>query len=199
MSDSNHPFNRPEFTLKKPRIKKRLIVIVAAAVLLLIIAGVAAYIFREPLFGADKGATPVTPLQERGNVDEVALNETVAAASTYVANGNTTIAMEVFDAAIEKTNSPAQKAALYHSKATVVASTDTPAAIKASEQSVALNPTFESTAYLAELYERNGNNEKAIEYYGKAIILYNQMEHSESGGPIDASLYQQRIDRLRGQ
>jgi tetratricopeptide (TPR) repeat protein len=198
MSDLNHPFNRPEFAIKKSRPKKSLIII-AAVILLLAIAGGVVYAFREQLFGAEDTTTFQTPLEQRGQVDEAALSNISAVASTYVASGNTVRAMAVFDEAIEKTDSPDQKSALYHTKATLIASTDTPAAIKAAEQSVILNPNFENTAYLAELYERNGDNEKAIEYYDKAIVLFNRLQQVESGGPIDASLYQERIDRLRGQ
>lgn len=198
MNDSNHPFNRPEFTLRKSWPKKALIII-ASIVLLLAVASATVYIFREQLFGTKQVATPRTPQEQRGNVDEEALSKTTAVASTYVASGNTARAMAVFDDAIEKTDSPAQKSALYHTKATIIAGTDTPSAIKAAEQSVVFNPNFENTAYLAELYERNGDNEKAIEYYNKAIVLYNQLQQVESGGPVDASLYQERIDRLRAQ
>lgn len=198
MIDLNHPFNRPEFTLKKGLPKKRMLIIFASGVLLLAVASGAVYAFREQIFG-EQITTPRTSLEQRGDVDEVALSKTSAVASTYIASGNTARATAVIDEAIKKTDSPAQKSVLYHTKATLVASTDTPAAIKASEQSVALNPNFENTAYLAELYERNGDKQKAIEYYKKAIILYNQMEPVESGGPIDASLYQERIDRLRGE
>jgi len=194
MSDSNHPFNRPEFTLKKARPKKSLIIIVASLVLLLAVSGGAVYLLREHIFGAEQVSTSEA-LQP---VDKAALSETVAVATTYVANGDITTAVAVLDEAIEKTNSSAQKAALYRSKATVIANTDRSAAINAAEQSVVLDSNFENTAYLAQLYERNGDKEKAIEYYGKAITLYNQME-SEEGGPISAEMYQIRIDSLRGQ
>lgn len=195
MIDSNHPFNRPEFTLKKYWPKKRLI-IVACVVLVLAVAGGLVYFFREPLFNASQVDSPQ---QVSGDVDEAALSKAAASASTHVADGNTTKAVQVIDEAIKGTSSPAQKAALYLNKAMIVASKDTPAAIKAAEQSVALKPNFENTAYLAELYERNGDTEKAIEYYGKTIALLNQIKRAEEGGPIDASLYQKRIDRLRGQ
>jgi tetratricopeptide (TPR) repeat protein len=198
MIDLNHPFNRPEFTLKKG-LPKKWMVIIASIALLLTVAGGAVYAFHEQLFGSEEVVIPRTPLEQRGDVDEAALSNTSVVASTYIASGNIARAMEVIDEAIKKTDSPAQKSALYHTKATVIASTDTPAAIKAAEQSVTLNPNFENTAYLAELYERNGDNQKAIEYYNKAIVLYNQMEPIESGGPIDASLYQERIDRLKGE
>jgi tetratricopeptide (TPR) repeat protein len=198
MNDSNHPFDRPEFTLKKGWSKKRLGSIVIGLALILTVAGVAFYFFRQHSFNAQPLATPQTS-QQRGDVDAVTLSDITAAANTHLASGNTDQAMAVFDEAIKKTNSPAQKSALYRTKAMVIASTNTPAAIKAAEQSATLNPDFEITAYLAELYERNGDKEKAIEYYGKAIVLYNRMENNEIGGPIDASLYQERIDRLRVQ
>lgn len=198
MIDSNHPFNRPEFTLKKHLPKKRLIVIVGVVLLSAVVGGVL-YFFRENLFNASQEATPDTSQQLRDDVDETALSKAVASANTHVADGDTTKAVQVIDEAIEATNSPAQKAALYRNKATVIANKDTPAAIKAAEQSVALSPNFENTAYLAELYERNGDTEKAIEYYGKTIALFNQIKRAEQGGPVDASLYQMRIDRLRGQ
>jgi len=198
MSDSPHPFNRPEFNLKKPRFRKRLFIIIAATIVLLATAGSILYFFRESLFGI-KQSTTSSQQGQGGGIDEVALSKTTAAVSTYMAKGDTTAAVQVIDKAIQQTNSSAQKSALYHNKATVMAATDTPAAIKAAEQSVLANPNFENTAYLAELYERNGDKEKAIEYYGKTIVLFNQLPRAEENGAVDASLYQERIDRLRAQ
>lgn len=198
MSDSNHPFDRAEFSLKKKRSKKPLVIIgILAAVLLLVGGGV--YFFKEQLLNTQPKEDLKTSQQQRGDVDEEALGKTTASAAAYMADGKTDTAVTVINDAIKGTNSSAQKSALYHNKATILSGVDASAAIKAAEESVALNPNFENTAYLAELYERNGDKEKAIEYYGKTIALYGQMPDREDGGSVSAGLYQDRIDRLRGQ
>lgn len=198
MNDSNQPLEAPIFSHKKGPSKK-VAVIIIAIVVLLGAAGAAAYIFRDQLFGEKKTEITSTDGSQREGVDEEAVNKTVAAANTYAINGDTASAAKVLDSAIEKTNSSPQKAVLYSSKAGILGGSDTAAAVKAAEQAVALNPDFANTSLLGQMYEANGNKEKAIEYYEKTIVLYNNMERKGETGSSDAGSYQIRIDRLRGQ
>jgi len=193
MSDPTHPFNRPEFTHKKAPVKKRRIIIVAGVVLLLVVAvaGGLTYAFRDKIFSQ-------AAVQDAPNTAEVVLGKATASASAYMANGDTAAAAAVYDTAIKDSTSDDQQSALYLNKGLVFGTSDTPAAIKAVEQSVALNPTFENTSYLALLYERNGDKQKAIDAYEKTIVLYNKLDSKEEeGGPTHVSTYEANIARLK--
>ena len=197
MSDSNQIFNTLKVSSKK-RPSKKVIIIIASTVVLLAAAGGAAYAFRSQLFGEQQTDTAKSP-QGGGDIDEEALAKTNAAANTYAASGNTAGAAQVIDDAIERTSSSDQKAELFSSKASVLAGSDAPAAIKAAEQAVELNPNFVNTAFLAQLYEANGDKQKAIEYYQKTVDLSKKMSLNGEAATSSVSFYQVRLDRLRGQ
>jgi len=191
MSDPTHPFNRPEFTHKKAPVKKRRIIVIAGVVLLLVVAGGLTYAFRDKLFG---GAA----VQNTPETAEVTLSKATTAANAHLSNGDTAAAATVYDTAIKDSTSDDQQSALYLNKGLIFGTSDTPAAIKAVEQSVALKPTFENTSYLALLYERNGDKQKAIDAYEETIVLYNKLDSTEEeGGPTHVSTYEANIARLK--
>lgn len=119
-------------------------------------------------------------------------------------SGNIEEAVATLDQAIEATKNTQQQAVLYVQKSSILASTNTNAALEAALASYELNRRYETADYIALLYEQEGNTQKALEYYREALRLYNETafiqesEFNEPRGVSDASYYEQKIEGLQG-
>lgn len=141
-----------------------------------------------------QGSPAINP--EAAEAEKKEVQETMTVVDTYVGRGDTQNALNTLEGAIQRTNSSEQKANLYEKKGMVLAGSDVDGAIVALESSVEENPTDGNTAYLAELYERAGDYQKAAEYYTQAYELYGQLEAFEDGRQIDAEYYKQKAAQM---
>lgn len=125
------------------------------------------------------------------------IDTTIKATDTYIARGDTKAAVEVLDAAINRTDSKEEKASLYVKKAQVTAATDATGAVDAAKEATEVAPNFENLSYLAELYERQGDKVNALKYYQESLKYYDQIPYKEDGSQIDKSYYENKVKELQ--
>lgn len=106
-------------------------------------------------------------------------------------------ALEAYDQAIHQQTDEKLKLELLTNKAMTALNNDRiDVAIEAAQRADDIQSDLASTSLLAQLYDRRGDKEKAIEYYKKALQLLDQETADE--GPSDKGLFERRIQQLGG-
>lgn len=193
MSDTPHPFNRPEFKSQKRRPKKLLIVVVS--IVLLLIAGGAVYYYLQ-IKGSDVDQRPASTSDE---IIKEALGVSREIAEIAQTQGHEA-AQSKIDEKISQAETKEQQANLYTLKlSTVLASNDPNAATLALQyayKAEELFPTFGSALNIADIEYAAKNNTVALKYYE----LYMERSIDSNGESLDPSgktFYEQRIQELK--
>ena len=196
MSDSNHPFNRPEFILQKKRSKKALIVIVGAVVLLAIAGGAAYYYLQVNGNKADQQSVPTS--------DEK-IKEALGISSEIAEIAQTQggeAAQKKIDEKIGQADTKKEQADLYTLKLSTILSSNDPNAatigLQYAYKAEEIFPTFGSALNVADLEYAAKNNTVALKYYE----LYMERSVDSDGKSLDPSgktFYEGRIQELRRQ
>lgn len=193
MSDTPHPFNRPEFKSQKRRPKKLLIVVVS--IVLLLIAGGAVYYYLQ-IKGSDVDQRSASTSDE---IIKEALGVSREIAEIAQTQGHEA-AQSKIDEKISQAETKEQQANLYTLKlSTVLASNDPNAATLALQyayKAEELFPTFGSALNIADIEYAAKNNTVALKYYE----LYMERSIDSNGESLDPSgktFYEQRIQELK--
>ena len=193
MSDTPHPFNRPEFKSQKRRPKKLLIVVVS--IVLLLIAGGAVYYYLQ-IKGGDVDQRSASTSDE---IIKEALGVSREIAEIAQTQGHEA-AQSKIDEKISQAETKEQQANLYTLKlSTVLASNDPNAATLALQyayKAEELFPTFGSALNIADIEYAAKNNTVALKYYE----LYMERSIDSNGESLDPSgktFYEQRIQELK--
>lgn len=195
MSDSNHPFNRPEFTLQKKRTKKSRIIIIASAILVLAIAGGVAYYYLQP---KQNNANQKSVSDSEKTVQEAlsVSNEIAVIAQTQGGEA----AQSKIDEKISQADTKQKQAELYNLKiATLYSSNDPNAAVKALEYAYKIEeiyPNYGSALTIADLEYVAKNNTVALKYY--ELYMERSIDsNGESLDPAGKAFYERRIQELK--
>ncbi len=125
-----------------------------------------------------------------------ATDQTDTNAEILANNGDITGAKTLYDDAINQTDDPIDKSSLLLSKATVSFNAGNyDDALLDTKQAEALDNNVVITGFIAQIYEKKGDKQKAIEYYQKAITLVD-IKQPLSGD--DIKHYQSKIQLLGG-
>lgn len=195
MSDSNHPFNRPEFTLQKKRSKKGLVIIISAIALLAIAGGAAYYYLQVNSNKADQQSVPTSDekikeaLGISSEIAEIAQTQGGEAAQAKI------------DEKIGQADTKKEQADLYALKLSTILSSNDPNAatigLQYAYKAEEIFPTFGSALNIADLEYAAKNNTVALKYYE----LYMERSVDSNGQLLDPSgnaFYERRIQELKG-
>lgn len=123
-------------------------------------------------------------------------SQTVENAKKLANNGSIDDAKTAYDGAIKKTEDPYQKSVLLLSKATLYYNDGKyDDALATAKEAESINQTDNITNFIARIYEKKGDKQKAIEYYQKTITL---IDKSQPLADSDAKYYQSKIESLGG-
>jgi len=123
-------------------------------------------------------------------------SQTVEDAKKLANNGSIDDAKTAYDGAIKKTEDPYQKSVLLLSKATLYYNDGKyDDALATAKEAESINQTDNVTNFIARIYEKKGDKQKAIEYYQKTITL---IDKSQPLANADAKYYQSKIEALGG-
>lgn len=194
MSDLNHPFDRPEFTLRKRRSKKPLIIIVGAIVLLAIAGGVAYYYLQVNGNKADQQSVPTSDekikqaLGVSGEIAEIAQTQGGEAAQAKI------------DEKIAQADTRKEQADLYTLKLSTILSSNDPNAatigLQYAYKAEEIFPTFGSALNVADLEYAAKNNTVALKYY-ELYMERSTDSNGESLDPAGKAFYERRIQELK--
>lgn len=194
MTDSNQPFNRPEFTLQKKRPKKVLIIIASVVVLLVIASGAAYYYFQVSGNKADQQSAPTSDekIQEALGISR----EITKIAQTQ---GNEAAQAKI-DEKIEQADTKKEQADLYTLKLSILWSSNDPNAavigLQYAYKAEEIFPTHGSALNIADLEYAAKNYAVALKYYE----LYMERSTDSNGESLDTSgksFYERRIQELK--
>jgi len=123
-------------------------------------------------------------------------SQTVENAKKLANNGSIDDAKTAYDGAIKKTEDPYQKSVLLLSKAILYYNNSKyDDALVTAREAESINQTDNVTNFIARIYEKKGDKQKAIEYYQKTITL---IDKSQPLADSDAKYYQSKIEALGG-
>lgn len=177
MSDNANQFG-PIQELKKKKPHKKLIITV------LVVLGLASLLY----------AYYQNNLSSRKNTIAKEVSAIVVDAQKLSNTGKITDASAAYDSAINKTEDSVAKGNLLISKATIYLNNgeyDTALSIAKGAESISQNDVV--TSLIAQIYEKQGNKQKAIEYYKKTLTL---MDKTQPTYDFDTKFYQSEIDSL---
>lgn len=193
MNDTNHPFDRPEFTLKKSRPKRSLIIVIA--IVLVVVAGGAAYYYLQ-VKGGNANQQPVSVSDE---IVKEALGVSREIAEIAQTQGGEA-AQNKIDEKIKQAETKKEQADLYTLKLSTALSSNDPnasaMALQYAYKAEEIFPTFGSALNIADLEYAAKNNTVALKYYE----LYMERSTSSDGESLDPTgktFYERRIQELK--
>jgi tetratricopeptide (TPR) repeat protein len=171
---------------KKSHRKAIIAISIIAAVLVL---GGAAFFVYNTLFKGTQSNTPVAESAQGVSETDTAI--------ALAGQGKTAEAVDGLDKAIAESSSNEEKANYYTNKASILSSSDVPAAIEAAKQAAELSPTYGHYAFVAQLYESAGSTAAAIEYYQKTVEAYDKADANSDERTYSKQYYVNKIEKLR--
>ena len=184
MKDNNKQQQSTPLSKKHSSRKKRWIV---SFVLILVLCGVIVAWF---VVTREKKTTPQTQ-----DINK-ATSQTVSDAQALANNGKVDAAKAAYDAAAKNTNDNDQKSIFLSQKATLLfnnAQYEEALVVALEAESAKKDATAEG--FIAQIYEKKGDKQKAIEYYQSALVL---VDKSQPTSDVDIQYYQSVIRRLGG-
>lgn len=187
-----------KFKLHKSLFSRKWFIITAVFSIILIIGAVFGLMYYLNLSKLTSDTTTQQKLEETKTQEARAdkINQTVDEAKALVNNNKVSDAVIVYDQAIKSAEDDYSKSVLLLSKATMY--------FNASDYSnaLAISLTAEATIdsdvteyFIAQIYEKKGDNENAIKYYQKAIDL---VDSTDPLSKNDIQYYQNKIKELNG-
>jgi tetratricopeptide (TPR) repeat protein len=172
--------------------KRKKIIIIIIAWVVLVAACVAVgiwYVNRSPSDSGNQDPDPVVPVLDTSKFS--GLTEKVQALEK---KGDTEGAAAIYTEAATSTDNKVEKAYLYSSASSVYLNADKlDKSLEAALDAYEAAPSEGSAALVADLYERLGDKQRAIEYYNKTIELIDPDDPTTYG----SDFYQSRIDELK--
>lgn len=160
----------------------------------LVVAGVvAAGVVGALYVNKNRPAAPslLSPLEQAKKNDQIIQN-----ASQLARNGKPDAANAAYEAAINGTSNPYEKSVFLVSKATLAFNAGKyNDALVVAKQAEAVNKNSAVTSFIAQIYEKLGDNKKAAEYYQNTIGLLNK---SDPMVKADTEYYQVKVKELTG-
>lgn len=187
-----------KFKLHKSLFSRKWFIITAVFSIILIIGTVFGLMYYLNLSKLTSDTTTQQKLEETKTQEARAdkINQTVDEAKALANNNKVSDAVIVYDQAIKSAEDDYSKSVLLLSKATMY--------FNASDYSnaLAISLTAEATIdsdvteyFIAQIYEKKGDNENAIKYYQKAIDL---VDSTDPLSKDDIQYYQNKIKELNG-
>ena len=185
VTETNNQPQSPKLANKRSKHKKWLTILIA--ILVLFILGVASAWVYVKFFKPSPASTNTT----NSTTDKVILD-----AQKLANTGKVSEAVSSYDSAIKATSDSKQKAILLESKATALYNNSKyDEALTAALASESSNENAGITQLIAQIYEKTGDNKKAIEYYQKTISLYDKTMPTYND---DIQYFQYKISSLGG-
>lgn len=164
--------------------KKRLIIIIILIILVCVIVGYFVFMFFQ------KSSID----QQNKKTEEI--NKLVNNAQVYENTGKIDDAKNAYDKAINETSDKQQKANFLISKAVAILNTgDNDGALSVALESEGIIQSNNTASLIAQIYEKKGDIQKAIEYYQKAVSLTDKLNYLNERELI---YYQRKIELLKG-
>jgi tetratricopeptide (TPR) repeat protein len=172
--------------------KRKKIIIIIIAWVVLVAACVAVgiwYVNRSPANPGNQDPDTVVPVLDPSKFSGLA--EKVQALEQ---KGDTEGAAAVYTEAATSTDNKVEKAYLYSSASSVYLNADKlDQSLESALDAYEAAPSEGSAALVADIYERLGDEQRAIEYYNKTIELIDPEDPTTYG----SEFYQSRIDELQ--
>lgn len=184
--DDKNTEPKPVFTARKRFFRKRWFIIVAILVLLFFSGVIGGWWYIT-----NKKTSPATKLTEAmaENVEKTLID-----ARKLDFAGSTDDAMALYDDAINKAENSYQKSILLTGKAaSYFDDGNIDGALTIALEADAANQNDTVSYFIAQIYEKKGDNQKAVEYYQKAILF---IDKSSPVADADVQYFQSKIDEL---
>ena len=189
--DDSDVKQKPVYSSKKRFPHKKRWIIGAIIVVILVGGAVCAWLFiLRP-----KSSTPESST-EQITASAKAVGQTVLEAMKQSNNGELDDAVVTYDNAVKATEDPLEKSILLKNKAVLYVNDGKyDEALTVAKESETLNQNADTAQFIALIYEKKGDKQKAIEYYQKAILLVDKTQDLANS---DIQYYQSRIEALGG-